>query len=177
MPSGRIHNIINTAVYGLIAAAGWAGQQQQLIFITPVQALGFTAAYAAGTFLLSPDLDLAENNVDSKRHWGVLGALWVPYGMAFSHRGLSHTWLLGPLTRLVYLALLGALVYGLLLLIWPDLKLPDALPLGLSLFPIVLGYYASQWLHLIADGVRPDHGLQRGSQKFKKLRGRRRKQY
>jgi len=25
----------------------------------------------------------------------------------------------------------------------------------------LLGYYASQWLHLLADGIRPDHGLKR----------------
>jgi uncharacterized metal-binding protein len=25
----------------------------------------------------------------------------------------------------------------------------------------LIGYYLSQWLHLIADGVAPDHGMRR----------------
>ncbi|GAA4019303.1 metal-binding protein [Deinococcus rubellus] len=178
MPSGRVHNIINTATYGVIAAAAVWGSQQQLIVITPVQGLAFSAAYAAGTFLLSPDLDLAEGRVDSKRRWGWLGFVWVPYGRMFSHRGLSHTWLLGPLTRLVYLGLMLTIVWALLSAVWPALKWP---PLGPSefnltwLLPLALGYYVSQWLHLIADGVRPDHGMRRGQQKFRQLRGKARR--
>ena len=171
MPSGRVHTALNFAVYGAIAAAASWAQQQQLIVLTPAQAISFSAAYAVGTLLLSPDLDLAEGHVDSKRHWGVLGALWVPYGLMFSHRGLSHTWLLGPLTRLAYMGLLALFVFGLLLAVWPGASWPHLTPLNISwLLPLVLGYYVSQWLHLIADGVRPDHGLVRGGKKLSKLR-------
>jgi uncharacterized metal-binding protein len=135
--------------------------------VTPIQALNFTLAFAAGTFLLSPDLDLAEGRVDSKRHWGLLGFLWVPYGMVFSHRGLSHTWVVGPLTRLAYLAIVTVIVVGLLRYLLPGLEMP-AIPQPLDtkfLIPLVAGYYLSQWLHLIADGVRPDHGLRRSARK------------
>ena len=173
MPSGRVHNLINTATYGIIAAAaGWANQQH-LIVVTPAQGLAFSAAYAAGTFLLSPDLDLAEGRVDSKRRWGWLGFVWVPYGRMFSHRGLSHTWLLGPLTRLVYLGLLLLLVWALLSAVWPAVRWPALGTPALNLnwlLPLALGYYVSQWLHLIADGVRPDHGMRRSQQKFRHLR-------
>ncbi|MFC6750827.1 metal-binding protein [Deinococcus aquaticus] len=168
MPSGRVHNLINIAAYSVLAAATLVASRQELVSVTSVQALNFTLAYAAGTFLLSPDLDLAEGRVDSKRHWGILGVLWVPYGMMFSHRGLSHTWILGPLTRLAYLAVMVALVVGLLSYVVPTLKLP-ALSGSLDvavLAPFALGYYLSQWLHLIADGVRPDHGLRRGYRKL-----------
>ncbi|WP_293911013.1 metal-binding protein [Deinococcus sp.] len=174
MPSGRVHNLINIAVYSAVAAAGLAATTQKLILITPAQAASFTLAYAAGTFLLSPDLDLAEGKVDSKRHWGLLGVLWVPYGMVFSHRGLSHTWLLGPLTRLAYVGLILLMVFGLLHYFWPALGLPR-LPQPINVkfvLPVVLGYYVSQWLHLIADGVRPDHGMKRSGKHFKKLQGR-----
>ncbi|MFC4454337.1 metal-binding protein [Deinococcus sonorensis] len=174
MPSGRVHNLINIAAYALLSAGALylthvPTFQAAPLVITPVQAASFTLAYAAGTFLLSPDLDLAEGKVDSKRHWGVLGFLWVPYGLLFSHRGFSHTWLLGPLTRLVYLALMVLLVWGLLHLLVPQLPLPW-LPQPLSLkvlLPALIGYYLSQWLHLIADGVRPDHGLRRGHRKVR----------
>ncbi|WP_291428633.1 metal-binding protein [Deinococcus sp.] len=168
MPSGRVHNLINIAAYSVLAAATLVASRQELVSVTSVQALNFTLAYAAGTFLLSPDLDLAEGRVDSKRHWGILGVLWVPYGMMFSHRGLSHTWILGPLTRLAYLAVMVALVVGVLTYLMPALVLP-ALSGSLDvavLAPFALGYYLSQWLHLIADGVRPDHGLRRGYRKL-----------
>lgn len=170
VPSGRVHNLINIAAYSVLAAAVLAASRQELVTITPAQALYFTFAFGAGTFLLSPDLDLAEGKVDSKRHWGVLGVLWVPYGMLFSHRGLSHTWVVGPLTRLVYLAVMLALVAGLLRYVAPSVTLPS-IPQPVSVkvvAPLIAGYYLSQWLHLIADGVRPDHGMRRGFRKFRK---------
>ena len=171
VPSGRVHNLINIAAYSVLAGGALAASRQELLAITPAQALYFTVAFAVGTFLLSPDLDLAEGRVDSKRHWGVLGILWVPYGMLFSHRGLSHTWVVGPLTRLVYLAAMLALVVGLLRYVAPSVTLP-AIPQPISVkvvAPLIAGYYVSQWLHLIADGVRPDHGMRRS---FRKLRRR-----
>lgn len=172
MPSGRVHNLINIAVYSVIAGAAVAGVATGMLMITPAQAASFTAAYAAGTFLLSPDLDLAEGHVDSKRHWGLLGFLWVPYGRMFSHRGLSHTWILGPLTRLVYVSIIVLSIFGVLAYIWPNWQWPR-LPQPLNItfvLPLILGYYISQWLHLIADGVRPDHGLRRSQHKIKQFR-------
>ncbi|PNY79962.1 metal-binding protein [Deinococcus koreensis] len=170
MPSGRVHNLVNIGAYSLLSAVALIGSRQELFTLTPAQALTFTLGFAVGTFLLSPDLDLAEGRVDSKRHWGLLGVLWVPYGMLFSHRGLSHTWLLGPLTRLAYLALMVALVVGLLSYVAPSVTLPE-LPQPISLkvlAPLILGYYLSQWLHLIADGVRPDHGVRRSYRKLRR---------
>ena len=184
MPSGRVHNLINVAVFaGLSAGALYLSAAQGLV-ITPLQAASFSGGFLVGTFMLSPDLDLAAGHVDSKRHWGPLGFLWVPYGLLFSHRGLSHTWLLGPLTRLLYLALMAALLWGLLLAaaqLLPALRVPlprlPQLPswqagwqlLGLKFaYPLLAGYYLSQWLHLIADGIRPDHGMRLGGRKLRR---------
>lgn len=170
VPSGRVHNLINIAAYSVLAAGVLVAARQSLLTVTPVQALHFTLGFFIGTFLLSPDLDLAEGRVDSKRRWGLLGFLWVPYGILFSHRGLSHTWLLGPLTRLAYLGVIAALVLGLLRFVWPAVTLP-ALPQPISLkllLPLLAGYYLSQWLHLIADGVRPDHGLRQARRQVRK---------
>ncbi|GGR28008.1 metal-binding protein [Deinococcus ruber] len=179
MPSGRVHNLINIAVFAGLSVAALYLSGTQRVVITPLQATSFSAAFASGTFLLSPDLDLATGNVDSKRRWGPLGFLWVPYGLMFSHRGLSHTWLLGPLTRLAYVALIVALAWGLLYgagQLFPALKvpLPHLPPLSLSVlgakfvYPALAGYYLSQWLHLIADGVRPDHGMRLSGKKFRR---------
>lgn len=106
MPSGRVHEAINLTALGLgsLAYLALGGSPER------PEALAFALAYLAGTFLLSPDLDLAEKEVRSRRRWGLLGVLWRPYGWLFRHRGLSHTWVLGPLTRLGYLVgLLGLL--------------------------------------------------------------------
>jgi uncharacterized metal-binding protein len=159
MPSGRVHEAVNLTVLGAGALAYLAqgGSPEE------PRALAFALAYLAGTYLLSPDLDLAEKGVRAGRRWGVLRLLWRPYGWLFRHRGLSHTWVLGPLTRLAYrggVVWVLAFPLGRLLAYlgvdW-DLRPPswpkEALGWGL------LGYYLSQWLHLLADGIWPDHDL------------------
>ncbi|RIH88584.1 hypothetical protein Mlute_00545 [Meiothermus luteus] len=160
MPSGRVHEAINLSVLGLAAAAYWA-YREELALPEPV-AVAFVGSYLVGTFLITPDLDLAERRVRSKGRWGWLGWLWVPYGWMFSHRGLSHTWIVGPLTRLLYLGVVG------LALGWATLALAGYLRLGFDLraslrappqevvWALVMGYYTSQWLHLLADGIWPD---------------------
>ena len=160
VPSGRVHNLINLAGYAALGGAAWSARQAGLLSFDAAQALCFSVGFAVGTFLLSPDLDLAEGHVSSKRAWGPLGALWVPYGMLFSHRGLSHSWIVGPLTRLAYLAVLAALGWGLLHALAPGLRWPaPAAPPWALAWPLLAGYYLSQWLHLIADGIRPDRKL------------------
>jgi uncharacterized metal-binding protein len=161
MPSGRTHEAINLTLLGLGGALYLAqgGSPEE------PRALAFLLGYLAGTFLLSPDLDLAEKGVRAQGRWGVLGALWRPYGWLFRHRGLSHTWILGPLTRLGYLLLLLFLLYGLLkgvaAFVGASLALAlPPLPKEVLLFGL-LGYYLSQWLHLVADGIWPDHDLRR----------------
>lgn len=161
MPSGRVHNIINTVTFAGLAAVGLYAERSGLWPISTLQAATFTLAFFAGTFLLSPDLDLAEGHVNSKRAWGLLGFLWVPYGLLFSHRGLSHSWIVGPLTRLVYLGAMLGLLAGLAWFLLPSLRWPS-LPVHPSwseALPLLAGYYLSQWLHLIADGIRPDHRM------------------
>jgi uncharacterized metal-binding protein len=168
MPSGRVHTWINTLSYGALLAGASYALERGWLRVDLAQAALFSAGFWAGTLLLSPDLDLAEGSVRSKRAWGPLGALWVPYGLIFRHRGLSHSWLVGPLTRLLYLALLvGALLS---LLSWLLPALGQALLLYLAqltragVLPwvwLLAGYYLSQWLHLIADGIRPDTDFRR----------------
>jgi uncharacterized metal-binding protein len=180
VPSGSVHNLINSLSFVGIAGAYGFAHTANWVRLEPTTLLTFASAFAAGTFLLSPDLDLAEQNVDSKKNWGILGFLWVPYGMMFSHRGLSHTWLVGPLTRVVYLGLLLALPIWLLRQPVLEAELPgvtrgivyELLNSLQSVFSsgvlasqagagLMLGYYVSQWLHLIADGVSPDIALGR----------------
>jgi uncharacterized metal-binding protein len=162
LPSGKVHNVINASSYAVLAGITSYLHYGQGFPIDLNEALRFSTAFWAGTLLLSPDLDLAEQNVSSKKAWGLFGFLWYPYGVLFSHRGLSHTWVIGPLTRLVYLALLLTPVALLISWFMPKLIQWKQLytPLDQWLSALV-GYYLSQWLHLIADGIAPDHGLQR----------------
>ena len=76
MPSGQVHNAINTLSYLALAGGYGYTTSQGLIPHFDLGQIGlFSVAFAAGTFLLSPDLDLAEQNVSSKRNWGLLGFL------------------------------------------------------------------------------------------------------
>ncbi|MBO1438516.1 metal-binding protein [Meiothermus sp. CFH 77666] len=162
MPSGRVHEAINVGVLGLASAAYWAYQKE--VAISQPVAVAFVSSFLVGTFLITPDLDLAEQQVRAKGRWGWLGWLWVPYGWMFAHRGLSHTWIVGPLTRLLYLGAMGVVLYWVITAIAGYVGLNFNLQAQLKAPPqeivwaLVLGYYASQWLHLIADGIWPDSG-------------------
>ena len=162
MPSGRVHEAINLSVLGLATAAYWV-YQQDLEVAQPALA-AFVGGYLLGTFLVTPDLDLAEQQVRAKGRWGWLGWFWVPYGWMFAHRGLSHTWIVGPLTRILYLGAMGMVAYWFLTAILGYLGFHINLQAQLKappreiLWALALGYYASQWLHLITDGIWPDSG-------------------
>jgi len=168
MPSGRAHEAINLAVYAAAAASYAYARQRGLTaevdtLLAPETLTAFSTSYFVGTFLVTPDLDLAENRMQARNNWGLLGLLWIPYGALFEHRGLSHTWLIGPLTRLIYLALLAlALSWG-ASVVGPYFGYSFNLEFVLSenwqelAVGALAGYYLSQWLHLIADGIQPDH--------------------
>ena len=182
MASGRRHEIVNLSAFVGLAAAYPHLQAQGGVWaqlFNRQTLLLFSFSYFVGTFLVTPDLDLSEGRVRSKGNWGVLGWLWLPYGALFKHRGLSHTWLVGPLTRLAYLVVLGLALTGLLAQLAPlfgyELRVQARLletwrPLALS---ALAGYYLSQWLHLVADGIWPDHDL-RGWRGVRRPRRRRR---
>lgn len=172
MASGRTHETINLVALGAIAAGYAFGVSRGLgpdidLLAPPPTRFAFLLSFLIGTFLVTPDLDLAENRVRAKNNWGLLGLLWVPYGSLFRHRGLSHSWFVGPLTRLAYMLLLLLALSGLLSLIGPAFGYRFGFEATLvgnwqdMAFGALSGYYLSQWLHLIADGVWPDHGLRR----------------
>lgn len=152
MPSGRVHTAINLTVL----AAATATALTLGAPLTRDTALPFAAAYLAGTFLITPDLDLADQRVQARNNWGLLGLLWVPFGVMSRHRGLNHTYVIGPLLRLGYLALVSAGLWAVLTSLWPDaLTWQPNLPPERTLIAAAAGYWISQALHLIADGIRP----------------------
>ena len=186
VPSGRTHEAINLTFFGGLAAGyAYARSQGVVEELEPVVSSAsvtlFSLSYLVGTFLVTPDLDLAENSVRSKANWGLLGLLWVPYGTMFAHRGLSHTWFIGPLTRLVYLVVVGLAFSYLTVIVAPLFGYTVRIQAQLSenwlelALGALAGYYLSQWLHLIADGVAPDHYLRRRKRRAAKRRPKRRR--
>lgn len=169
MPSGRAHETINLLAYAA-AAVGYTHARQQGLttefdtLLAPQTLQTFSLSYLVGTFLVTPDLDLAENRMQARNNWGLLGMLWIPYGALFSHRGLSHTWLVGPLTRLVYLALLALALSWAAAQVGPYFGYRFSVKAELGengaerVIGALAGYYLSQWLHLVADGIQADHG-------------------
>lgn len=144
---GYQHTALNMAFFAPLAAVGLALDQT-------VSVVAFGAGYLVGTLWITPDLDLRWN--DAARRWGPLRFIWTPYHLFSRHRGMSHTYLLGPLTRLLYL---GAWI-ALALALAGVLKRGDntwAVPAGTWLLAgqVTAGYFLSQWLHLMADGIWP----------------------
>lgn len=142
MPSGRRHLqlelfLLPPALIGLrLLGQDWPGL------------LAFGVAYLFSSLWLSPDLDLRSN--DARRRWRPLGFIWIPYTKVFKHRGLSHNLLLGPLTRVGYLFLLGFIVVFLL----------NCFGLRANLHPRVnkeiwgmsaLGLYLPNTIHILYD--------------------------
>lgn len=150
MPSYRTHDAINLTAYGMGLAGYSVATGMGIIDTLPIRPLfTFTIAYLLGTFLITPDLDLWVSK--PRKRWGLLRILWMPYSTLMTHRRLSHGYLLGPLTRIIYLALLLTPI-ALAPALFESLHhltlayfTPDA-AIG-----AITGYYASQWMHLIAD--------------------------
>lgn len=158
MPSGHVHTIINFSAL----AAAWIGVTA-LRLPLPDAALTatFIGTYVIGTLLITPDLDLGEQRVAARNNWGALGWIWIPYGVMSRHRGLNHTYLIGPALRLAYLLLIAAALHALIGSVWPAAaawRLP-ALD-GPVLLAAAAGYWISQALHLMADGIHPFSELQ-----------------
>jgi uncharacterized metal-binding protein len=181
MPNGRTHEAINLTFFAGLAAGYAYARSQGLVaelgqLVTPQAVTTFSVSYLVGTFLVTPDLDLAEQGVRAKSNWGLLGLLWIPYGALFSHRGLSHTWLVGPLTRLIYMLIVALALSYVASAVAPFFGYNFSVKTQLVrngqelAIGALIGYYVSQWLHLIADGIAPDHGFKRRSKSFSKTK-------
>jgi uncharacterized metal-binding protein len=92
---------LTLTAYFYEALVSWLGLDPTFEFV-----LLFSLSFLCGATLLSPDLDLADS--DAARSWGIIQIIWRPYSRVSRHRGLSHTPVIGTLTRIVYL---GGVIY------------------------------------------------------------------
>lgn len=155
--SGVDHEIRSTIVVALLAGGVVASVGQE-------EGLAFLAGGLLGTFFLSPDIDLPYSR-PSKR-WGALSFLWAPYRWLHPHRGLSHSYIYGPFSRLFYLSALVALI-SLVANLMLGVPITKQLEVKKVIIPFasgpltgffLVGYIFSQWAHLIQDGIAPFGG-------------------
>jgi len=155
MPSGKTHLRIELSLLPVCVALLFVAQHYQVVTIGWEGMAIFVGAYLFSSLLLSPDLDLRHNR--SRRRWGLLGFLWIPYTKIFKHRGVSHSLLFGTLTRLGYLGLIALVIaWGLSYFnVWAIH--PDALrtfPLDLKLFSLLIaGLWLPNIIHTLTDHI------------------------
>ncbi len=79
-------------------------------FLTPIQLYIFLLFYFIGSAYLTPDMDTKS---EAQQRCGIF---CFPYRKASKHRGASHHWLLGTLSRIIYILLIISLfiliIYG-----------------------------------------------------------------
>ncbi len=104
MPSGRVHTVTNFAAI----AAGSIILKNLTSIPSPLIATGAITAIL-GTLLLSPDNDTFSHPI---KNWGLLRFFWLPYRKIFTHRGFSHSFPVGSITRIAYLFVTIAVTIG-----------------------------------------------------------------
>lgn len=114
--------------------------------------LTFAGTFVYSTLFMSPDMDLAYQI----RLFSLRGFFSLPfrsYAQFFSHRGLSHNFVLGSATRILWLAAWGCLIFVLIY---------EALPTQASLLKFykrhqfyilygLAGICLADWCHLLLD--------------------------
>lgn len=106
MPSGKTHDKITWLSALPLAWIGWISTQN--LSLTAL----LTASFLFAGLMFSGDLDT--KSVQYKR-WGWFRWIWIPYRKLVPHRSpFSHGPVLGVLTRLLYLSVWVALLFGIL---------------------------------------------------------------
>jgi uncharacterized metal-binding protein len=106
MPSGKAHDLITVVT---AAAAVPVVLSSSLPEIGPATAAVLIGTYLASGLIFSPDLDLQSKPY---KRWGPLRFIWIPYQRLVPHRSwISHSFIFGPLFRVVYFGFMAILLY------------------------------------------------------------------
>ena len=104
MASGKTHTYINClAILVGVGLSLWIEFDHILIVFGAIAAI-------FGTIFLSPDLDLKQSS--SQKAWGWFRWVWYIYHRSFSHRKSSHYLVIGTFIRLVYLLIMGLIIFS-----------------------------------------------------------------
>lgn len=148
MADGHRHDL-HGCLAGLVAALVLAYSIYEHGAPRNDEAVAAVCGVLIGTWLLSPDLDMWGTRPIQR--WWLLRFLWAPYSFAFGHRGISHGWILGPITRLIYIGIPIAAVC----FIW-QLRPGSWASWGVG------GIVVGNWVHLLGDGILPFQKSSRG---------------
>jgi uncharacterized metal-binding protein len=163
MPSARTHDFI-TIVTG--AAGAPAVLNSGLPDMSPPNAMLLLASYLASGLLFSPDLDLRSSPY---RRWRGIRWVWLPYQRMVPHRSwISHSFMLGPLLRILYfagimslLALIGLGLLNLLVPVDPSgimFQITSTISAWITAHPVAIGYTVTGFVlggaaHTLADVI------------------------
>jgi len=143
MPNYSSHLILN-----FMALSGLYILYVQHPFLATIQLSLFIIGFFIGTVLLSPDIDIKS---EAARRCGIA---CTPYRKTFSHRGISHHWLWGAVTRIIYVLIIIGLLAGLIFVL--KLPLPDitvVLKHPFEVLMVVLGLFLANLIHTIVDAI------------------------
>ena len=123
-----------------------------LLPLTLSQLALFAGAFTYSTLYMSPDVDLAYQ-IKFLSLRGLLTLPFRPYSWVFKHRGLSHTPIIGTLTRVIYLALIA---FGILYFAYEFVPTKDGFIAFITLYqtPLILvlaGAAIADLCHLLLD--------------------------
>lgn len=163
MPSGSTHDFI-TVVSGAVLAP--AALNLNLPDMNPANAAILVGSYLVSGLLFSPDLDLKSSPY---KRWRGMRWVWIPYQRMVPHRSwVSHSFLFGPLIRVLYfagvLSLLLLIALGIANLLTPVdptgtlLSMATTVGLWIRDHPAVVGYTVVGFVlggaaHTLADIV------------------------
>ena len=106
MPNARTHDIITIVT---AATATPVVLTSTLPEISPTTTIVLVGTYLASGLVFSPDLDLHSRPY---RRWGLFRFIWIPYQKMIPHRSwVSHSFVIGPLLRVLYFAVALTLLY------------------------------------------------------------------
>jgi len=134
MPNHKVHERINWCLLcGIAVVLYW-------LRVDLWSGITFTIGYIFSTYFVTPDLDL-----DSKiyKRWYILKVFWCPYKEVFKHRQCSHHVVFGPISLVLYLAIL---IYT------PIYYFKVAIPIeSIYLVPCSAGMVVAIEAHIVTD--------------------------
>lgn len=168
MAIGRYHDTFNLFLGAIITGVMLGAQ-----FSTPIT-VAFSAGWLFSTLIMGPDTDLT-----AKKRTQILRYFLLPYSFFFRHRGISHHFFWGTVSRNLYLLILLILIMKLTLYIFsflgieisvinflkslmPPIKFwfsKESIGLWQFLFVALLGQWSADLSHLMLDKFADKSGL------------------
>lgn len=131
MPNHTTHETLNIIILIPLLFLGFPNTNYYSLLL-------FSVGYVLCTFFVTPDLD---TNSRPYHRWKVFRTLWWPYNKLFKHRGISHHCVWGPVSLIVYCAIIFAPIGYVFI------------PTACALCAIITGMVIAIEMHILADRI------------------------